>query len=57
MADDHDIYKKCERCDGTGTVSIDGEPYDGGPPSETTCPRCNGSREYFWGRSEEHDED
>ena len=52
MAKDHDIYMICGRCNGTGKVPIDGEPHDGGPPSETDCPRCEWEGELLWGRTE-----
>lgn len=48
MADTFTIYKKCERCEGDGTVESGGA---GG--GDMTCERCGGTGEIEWGRMEE----
>lgn len=34
--------RKCDMCNGTGTISVDGDPRKG----EQTCPSCNGTGEH-----------
>jgi len=51
MADNLNVYKYCSRCNGTGKIQKNGQPYDPvtPPSSEITCPRCNGAGKILWG--------
>ena len=47
MADNYNIYKQCLRCNGIGEISINGESYDSGSPSNITCLLCKGEGKLF----------
>ena len=50
MASNFSVYKLCPRCNGSGEVSIDDQPYDpNGGGSTIICPRCNGEKKFLWG--------
>ena len=50
MADKYNIYKKCERCEGDGTIESRGEG-----EGDIECPRCSGTGEILWGEMREEE--
>lgn len=50
MVEKNLLYKKCERCEGDGTIESGG-PGGGNIP----CERCGGDGEYEWGWKEDTD--
>lgn len=54
MADTFNVFQKCSRCKGEGTIILHGaDPENPTEPYTVDCPKCDGDGKRLWGRMEE----